>query len=78
MANRSLLRRIERLEAVTGSGLIVYEAGDDISEEQRERFLKEAVGDIRPGTLVICIRRLASPDMPPRLIQGPTQTPRHV
>ena len=74
MANRSLLKRVERLEAAAGSGLIVYEAGDNISEEQRTLFLQEAVGDIPRGTLVVCIRRLASPDMLPRLIQGPTQT----
>ena len=78
MANRSLLGRIERLEAAAGSGVIVYEAGDNISEEQQDLFLKEAVGEIRPGTLVVCLRRFGSPAMAPRLIRGPTQTSRHV
>jgi hypothetical protein len=76
VANSAILKRIGRLEAAVGPGMIVYEVSDDTPQEERERFLKEAVGEIPPGTLVVAILRFFSPGFPPRLIRGgPMPTP---
>jgi hypothetical protein len=68
MARSALLKRLDRLEQTAEGECIVYEAGDDIPEEERERFLKEEVGEISPNSLVVWVRRFGVPDLPPRLL----------
>lgn len=73
MTKLSLLKRLDELETALAPAIIVYEAGGDISEEERQRFLDEAVGEISPKTLVVCMTR--EPGRPPRLIQvGPARS----
>ena len=47
--------------------MIVFEAGDEVTEEEADRFLRETVGAFSPGQLVIRIRRFTAP-CPPRLL----------
>ena len=61
--------RLDRLEAADNAQapIIVYEAGDEVTEEEAAAFLREAVGALSAGQLVIRLRRFTSP-CPPRLI----------
>lgn len=68
MAMIALLKRLDRLEQTAEGEHIVYEAGDDVPEEEQERFLREEVGEIGPNSLVVCVRRFGVPDLPPRLL----------
>jgi hypothetical protein len=47
---------------------IVYEAGDDIPEEDHERFRRVVIGETAPNSTVVRIRRFFPPDLPPRLL----------
>jgi len=68
MARSALRKRLDRLEQAAEGECIVYEAGADIPEEERERFLREVVGEIGPNSLVVCMRLISRPDTPPRLL----------
>ena len=61
--------RLARLETAENARapIIVYEAGDEVTEEEADRFLSEAVGELSDGQLVIRSRRFTGP-CPPRLI----------
>ena len=44
--------RLARLEAADNARapIIVYEAGDEVTEEEADRFLREAVGPLSPAS----------------------------
>ena len=63
--------RLDRLEATDNARapIIVFEAGDEVTEEEADRFLREAVGELSAGQLVIRLRRFRfEGHCPPRLI----------
>lgn len=68
MARSPLLKRLDRLEQTAIGEYIVYEAGDEIPEEEHERFRREVIGETAPNSSVVRIRRFFPPDLPPRLI----------
>jgi hypothetical protein len=68
MARSSLLRRVDRLEQTAVGKYIVYEAGELIPEEERERFVREEIGETAPNSTVVCLLRFGVPDTPPRLL----------
>jgi hypothetical protein len=68
MARSALLKRLDRLEQTAVGECIVYEAGEDIPEEEHERFRREVIGETALNSTVVCLRRFSTPDLPPRLV----------
>jgi hypothetical protein len=68
MARSPLHRRLDRLEQTAIGEHIVYEAGDDIPEEDHERFRRVVIGETAPNSTVVRIQRFFPPDLPPRLL----------
>ena len=63
--------RLDRLEATDNARapMIVFEACDDVTEEEAAAFLRKAVGPLSAGQLVIRLRRFRFEGRcPPRLI----------
>ena len=63
--------RLARLETAENARapVIIYEAGDEVTEEEADAFLREAVGELSAGQLVIRLRRFRfEGHFPPRLI----------